>query len=230
MMPRPAHKRPVAASALTSKASVPPRCCSSSWITRGSSRSSADTSVWMFFFVLSGFLTTSLLLREVERAGRPPSIRSFYARRMRRILPAATVVIVVIVVWAYASLGFIRGDQVATDARWTSAFAGNLHFALTGTDYLRSQDLPSPLQHYWSLGVEEQFYVVAVGLRHARLPVAWRPTPFGARFRARGDLPLVAGVVVLADSIERDMGVLLAADARLGACGRRAPGRRSGRR
>jgi peptidoglycan/LPS O-acetylase OafA/YrhL len=112
------------------------------------------------FFVLSGFLITSLLLREAERTGRPPSIRSFYARRMRRILPAATVVIIVIVVWAYASLGFIRGDQVATDARWTSAFAGNLHFALTGTDYLRSQDLPSPLQHYWSLGVEEQFYVV----------------------------------------------------------------------
>ena len=112
------------------------------------------------FFVLSGFLITSLLLREVHVSGRPPSIRSFYARRMRRLLPAAVLVTVVTVVWAYASLGFIRGDQVATDARWTSAFAGNIHFALIGTDYLGSQDLPSPLQHFWSLGVEEQFYVV----------------------------------------------------------------------
>jgi peptidoglycan/LPS O-acetylase OafA/YrhL len=112
------------------------------------------------FFVLSGFLITSLLLREVQVEGRPPSIRAFYARRVRRILPAATLVIIVTLISAYATLGFIRGGQVAIDARWASAFAANIHFALTGTDYLGSQDLPSPLQHYWSLGVEEQFYIV----------------------------------------------------------------------
>jgi len=111
------------------------------------------------FFVVSGFLITSLLLRETEVTARAPSITTFYARRARRILPAAALVIVLTVVLAYATLGFIRGGQIATDALWTSAFLGNIHFALIGADYLGSQNLPSPLQHYWSLGVEEQFYI-----------------------------------------------------------------------
>src|SRR4029077_7393605 len=98
------------------------------------------------FFVLSGFLITSLLLREAS-AGHAPSIIGFYARRARRILPAATLVIVATVISTYGLLGFIRGGQVAVDAQWTSAFLGNIHFALTGVDYLGAQNLPSPLQH-----------------------------------------------------------------------------------
>lgn len=111
------------------------------------------------FFVISGFLITSLLLRENEREGRV-SISGFYARRVRRILPASTLVVVVTLLGTYHWLGFINGNSVAEDAKWTAIFAANIHFALLGTDYFGAQLPPSPLQHMWSLGVEEQFYFV----------------------------------------------------------------------
>jgi peptidoglycan/LPS O-acetylase OafA/YrhL len=115
------------------------------------------------FFVISGFLITSLLLREQSKTGRV-SILGFYARRVRRILPASALVVVATVVASYYFLGFIAGGDVATDAKWTAVFAANIHFGLIGTDYFGSQLPPSPLQHMWSLGVEEQFYVVWPGL------------------------------------------------------------------
>src|SRR5271156_5426051 len=111
------------------------------------------------FFVVSGFLITGLLLHEKARTERI-SISRFYARRVRRILPAATLVVLATVFATYYWLGFIAGNQIAGDAKWTAVFAANIHFALIGTDYLGSQLPPSPLQHMWSLGVEEQFYVV----------------------------------------------------------------------
>ncbi|WP_396836933.1 acyltransferase family protein [Mycobacterium sp. ITM-2016-00317] len=130
------------------------------------------------FFVISGFLITSLLVRESEREGRV-SISRFYARRVRRILPASTVVVLVTVLATYHWLGFINGNNVAEDAKWTAIFAANVHFAVLGTDYFGAQLPPSPLQHMWSLGVEEQFYFVwpalflilvfiARGARHRR--------------------------------------------------------------
>jgi peptidoglycan/LPS O-acetylase OafA/YrhL len=111
------------------------------------------------FFVISGFLITNLLLHEkAQNAG--VSIARFYARRVRRILPAATVVVLATVFATYYWLGFIAGNQIAVDAKWTAVFAANIHFGLLGTDYLGSQLPPSPRQHMWSLGVEEQFYLV----------------------------------------------------------------------
>jgi peptidoglycan/LPS O-acetylase OafA/YrhL len=115
------------------------------------------------FFVISGFLITSLLLREQTKRGRI-SILGFYARRARRILPASALLVVATVITTYYFLGFIAGNQVAVDAKWTAIFAANIHFGLVGTDYLGAQLPPSPLQHMWSLGVEEQFYVVWPGL------------------------------------------------------------------
>src|ERR1700739_903825 len=111
------------------------------------------------FFVISGFLITNLLLQEKARSGRI-SISRFYARRVRRILPAATLVVLATVFAVYYWLGFIAGNQIADDAKWTAVFMANIHFGLLGTDYLGSQLRPSPLQHMWSLGVEEQFYLV----------------------------------------------------------------------
>jgi len=111
------------------------------------------------FFVISGFLITSLLVHEKARTGRI-SISRFYARRVRRILPAATLVVLVVVFATFYWLGFIAGDQIADDAKWTAVFAANIHFGLLGIDYLGSQLRPSPLEHMWSLGVEEQFYLV----------------------------------------------------------------------
>ena len=111
------------------------------------------------FFVISGFLITSLLLHQQIKDGRI-SIGRFYARRVRRILPASTLTVLVTIFASYYLLGFISGNELANDAKWTAVFAANIHFALVGTDYFGSQLPPSPLQHMWSLGVEEQFYLL----------------------------------------------------------------------
>jgi peptidoglycan/LPS O-acetylase OafA/YrhL len=111
------------------------------------------------FFVVSGFLITGLLIREHEERG-TVSIPGFYARRSRRILPAAMVVIIATVIGAHQIQNFITYAQTAVDARWAALFAANFHFAIQGTNYFDASFAPSPLLHYWSLAVEEQFYVV----------------------------------------------------------------------
>jgi peptidoglycan/LPS O-acetylase OafA/YrhL len=110
------------------------------------------------FFVISGFLISQLLFREVESRG-GLSIRDFYARRARRILPAATVVTVATLVVSLWWLSVVDALEVVTDALWASVFAANIRFASVDTDYFAQEAAPSPLQHYWSLAVEEQFYL-----------------------------------------------------------------------
>ncbi|MGA2836951.1 MAG: acyltransferase family protein [Acidimicrobiales bacterium] len=111
------------------------------------------------FFVISGFVITGLLLRERTSTG-ATSLVAFYSRRVRRILPAATLVIVSTVVLTYLVLGVVYGDPTAVTARWTAVFLANFHFADTATSYLNATLPPSPLQNFWSLAVEEQFYLV----------------------------------------------------------------------
>lgn len=111
------------------------------------------------FFVVSGFLITGLLVRERKTTGRL-SMAGFYARRARRILPAASLVLILTVLASYEWLGFVRGNVIAEDGKWAALFAANLRFASEGTQYLNLTAPPSPLQHYWSLAVEEQFYLV----------------------------------------------------------------------
>ncbi|MCY7396127.1 MAG: acyltransferase [Nocardioides sp.] len=111
------------------------------------------------FFVISGFLITSLLLTEADRE-RSVSLAGFYARRARRILPAATVVMLVTIVVGTVVLSAVEARSAIGDALWATFFVANLKFARDGTDYFNADASPSPLQHYWSLAVEEQFYVV----------------------------------------------------------------------
>jgi peptidoglycan/LPS O-acetylase OafA/YrhL len=111
------------------------------------------------FFVLSGFVITGLLLRERATTDKT-RLLAFYGRRSRRILPAATLVIIVTVLASYHWLGFLTGNSTAADGRTASLFYANFHFISTGTNYLASQAPPSALQNYWSLSVEEQFYVI----------------------------------------------------------------------
>jgi peptidoglycan/LPS O-acetylase OafA/YrhL len=111
------------------------------------------------FFVISGYLISGLLFREVLVTG-GVSIGQFWARRARRILPAATLVTVVTVLGSLLVMGFLDARQVVVDAVWASAFAANVHFAQQGVYYFAQDTGPSPMQHYWSLAVEEQFYVV----------------------------------------------------------------------
>src|SRR6478736_573720 len=112
-----------------------------------------------FFFVLSGFLITSLLLAESTRTGRV-GLGGFWARRARRLLPALGVLIAAVVGYCLlfakpAELTQIRGDAFATltyVANWRQVFSHQNYFALFNA--------PSPLQHTWSLAIEEQFYVI----------------------------------------------------------------------
>ena len=111
------------------------------------------------FFVISGFVITGVLLRE-RVATRRTSIVTFYGRRARRIIPAASLVIIVTVVAAFHYLGPLTGHETAIDGQWAALFLANFHFAASQTNYLASQQPPSPLQNFWSLAVEEQFYLV----------------------------------------------------------------------
>jgi peptidoglycan/LPS O-acetylase OafA/YrhL len=111
------------------------------------------------FYVISGFLITGLLIREFAMTG-SISFSRFYARRIRRILPVALLVLVVTslvssLIWYEA-----RAQQTFLDALWSGLFVANWHFAAAGTDYLQADGPVSPLQHYWSLSLEEQFYVL----------------------------------------------------------------------
>lgn len=120
------------------------------------------------FFVVSGFLITRLLANEQAKTGRI-SLARFYARRVRRLLPAASLVLIVVVATSYFLLNPLRAHDTAVDAGWAAGFLANVHFAQVGTDYLASSAAPSLLQHWWSLAIEEQFYVVWPGV----LAAAW---------------------------------------------------------
>jgi peptidoglycan/LPS O-acetylase OafA/YrhL len=111
------------------------------------------------FFVISGFLITGNLLRGAERTGNV-SFKSFYWSRIRRIVPAATVVL--IVTFVASTLVFLpfRAEQVGIDALVAFVFMSNWWFAANQTDYFAGGDAVSPVQHFWSLSVEEQFYFV----------------------------------------------------------------------
>ena len=146
------------------------------------------------FFVVSGFVITGLLLRERSSTSRT-SMLGFYARRARRILPAATLVIVATVAASYFWLGFIRGDEVAIDGRWASVFLSNLHSILVGSDYFAATSAVSPLQHYWSLAVEEQFYVVFPAL-FALVALRSRPTVLRQRLTALFTVVIVASLAL----------------------------------
>ena len=111
------------------------------------------------FFVISGFLITSLMMEEARSTGKV-SLTGFYARRARRILPAACFVIAATVAATYLQLGPLLGRSTAVDGLWASGFVANARFIHLGTDYFAKNLPPSPLQHYWSLAVEEQFYLL----------------------------------------------------------------------
>ncbi|MFP5342382.1 MAG: acyltransferase family protein [Candidatus Limnocylindria bacterium] len=111
------------------------------------------------FFVVSGFLITGLILRELQRTG-TLSLPAFYARRARRLLPAALVVIAATVLASAVVLPPLRVGDVALDGAASALYVGNIRYAMQATDYLQAEAAPSPLLHFWSLGVEEQFYLV----------------------------------------------------------------------
>jgi peptidoglycan/LPS O-acetylase OafA/YrhL len=110
------------------------------------------------FFVISGFVITGMLWR--EGTARTFTFRGFYLRRVRRLLPSAVLVLLATNLAAQFFFYGPRVQQTRTDTLWALGFLANVHMARTDTDYFHANDAPSLLQHYWSLAVEEQFYVV----------------------------------------------------------------------
>jgi peptidoglycan/LPS O-acetylase OafA/YrhL len=112
------------------------------------------------FYVLSGFLITGLVVREIEKTGKV-SIRNFYARRAKRLLPMAALVLVFIAIGTLFIFSLARQVEIGGDVFAAALYFVNWHFIIQGVDYFAAADgIHSPVQHYWSLSVEEQFYVV----------------------------------------------------------------------
>ncbi|WP_226346130.1 acyltransferase family protein [Agilicoccus flavus] len=127
------------------------------------------------FFVLSGYLITTLLLTELTHRGRIDLAR-FWMRRVLRLLPASIVVILTVLVWAMIAAPPFRRPGLGADALWSLLYVGNWRFISTSS-YFAADGTMSPLQHVWSLAVEEQFYLLwplllaglgALALRRAR--------------------------------------------------------------
>ncbi|GAA1161944.1 acyltransferase family protein [Nesterenkonia sandarakina] len=110
------------------------------------------------FFVISGFLITGMLLRQSIETGRV-DLADFYARRIRRILPAATVVLVFTAIATLLILPRTRWEDIGHDLIGSALYYANWVFA-ANTDYLNAETVASPLQHFWTLAVEEQFYIL----------------------------------------------------------------------
>ena len=111
------------------------------------------------FFVLSGYLITGLLVDEWSRKGRI-DFKRFYARRARRLLPGAALMLLATLIVGRIVFSPLEQQLFAGTAIATSAYVSNLWFAHSATDYLAGNSDLNPFLHTWSLGVEEQFYLV----------------------------------------------------------------------
>ena len=111
------------------------------------------------FFVLSGFLVTSVILSEIESTGRL-RISNFYSRRVRRLLPAALVVIVATCVAFTILWSVARRLAIVSDAQSALLYVANWHFLGQAGNYFATDIDKSPFLHFWSLSIEEQFYFV----------------------------------------------------------------------
>ena len=112
------------------------------------------------FFVLSGFLVTTILLEELSSTGRLSLLR-FYDRRVRRLLPAAVLLIVVVSAVSLLVLSSVQRDLFIADARAALLYFANWHFLNESRDYFGAETFDaSPFLHFWSLSIEEQYYFV----------------------------------------------------------------------
>jgi len=110
------------------------------------------------FFVISGFLITRQLTKSVAARGFR-AIPAFYTGRIRRLLPAAATVVIATLVASRFWAPPLQVRPTAIDGLYTTFYGLNYRLAIEGTQYLHQDSAPSPLLHFWSLGVEEQFYV-----------------------------------------------------------------------
>jgi peptidoglycan/LPS O-acetylase OafA/YrhL len=144
------------------------------------------------FFVLSGFLITTLLLREHARSGAIDFV-GFWLRRARRLLPAVFLLLAAVAVAAAWASPFDR-DQLRWDILSALGYVANWRFIAAGQSYFQEFAAPSPVQHLWSLAIEEQFYLVWPVIVLAAMSVA----AWGRRAAAAVVLTLVAAIAASA--------------------------------
>ena len=111
------------------------------------------------FYVISGYLITGLIIREIDKTGRL-DLNQFYQRRIKRLLPTSVFVLLVTGIVGIFVLPAITRDALGRDLFAAAAYVSNYLFAWWENDYQNLNATPSPFIHYWSLAVEEQFYVV----------------------------------------------------------------------
>jgi peptidoglycan/LPS O-acetylase OafA/YrhL len=142
------------------------------------------------FFVISGYLITSLLMHEYSKNAKANkgsgwiSLRTFYFRRARRLLPSAILVLFATVLFSYIFLNSVKAGQTLKDSLFALFFLANLNLISQNTDYFQQGFESGPLQHFWSLSVEEQYYlifptlflitVVLNGLKIGKYRLRWR--------------------------------------------------------
>jgi peptidoglycan/LPS O-acetylase OafA/YrhL len=111
------------------------------------------------FYVISGYLITGLIIREIDKTGRL-NLNLFYQRRIKRLLPTSVFVLFATAIVGLFVLPPITRDALGRDLFAAAAYMSNYLFAWWENDYQNLDATPSPFIHYWSLAVEEQFYVV----------------------------------------------------------------------
>jgi peptidoglycan/LPS O-acetylase OafA/YrhL len=111
------------------------------------------------FFVISGYVITNLLVRETDKGIRQ-GMADFYTRRVRRIVPAATATLIATLVAAQVATRGRINPNLPGDVHWASLFGMNFRLIRTGSDYFIPGIQPSLITQFWSLAVEEQFYLV----------------------------------------------------------------------
>lgn len=152
------------------------------------------------FFVISGFLITGLMLREIERSGRV-SMSVFYARRIRRLLPMSAVTIITTLAAGVWLLPPVARQQLVDDARAATLYIANWRYAGQATAYSDTEVTDSLLVHFWSLAIEEQFYVlwpilIFLGLTIARFSGRHVRPILGFLLGALGVVSLVLSITI----------------------------------
>jgi peptidoglycan/LPS O-acetylase OafA/YrhL len=137
------------------------------------------------FLVLTGYLITGSLVRAMERDGRI-ALGAFWSKLVRRLFPAGAVVLAAVLAGAYLFLPRSRWTDVIADVQAAALYYGNWHLALGSVDYMARDTAASPVQHFWSLGVQGQFYllwpalIILAGSAAARLGLRVRTAALAA--------------------------------------------------